>query len=514
MKKILGLSSLLVAVFAVACGPLGDPGNDRPSGDQGGANANDRSSGTGDSELLETGAMAVSPTGDYIVARRNTTTLIVDVKASSLTELPLAAERFLFAKSENAVYVVLPNRAGVVKLDLATTKELWRSSPIFAAEAREVLARLSDDDGTLLLGDDSRVLFLDAKTGDIRGATSSSAGTMDLDLLPDGKHAIVVGATTWANGGPHTPVSLVPLDGTASKTVDVPNCAAPVAIVNGGSRMLLSPTFCQPGEELRKQGWSNPDPVSVIDIDVSKNALTFVKNLPGFGPVAMLGNTAVAYLDTKRMDPAMFENKSQVPGAGAKQYQLMTIEPNTLAFELHPIGDTLPRFAPSKDGKSLLVDSSVSVLRTETSAEAEASISFTPDGQIKAQVTVGAFGDATGSLFGVWSLDSKQYTAFQGPAASLDRFVQCADGAQVFTLKNNGRGGDLFSIDIGARASVDLGMSLRDIAILPDGKTLVLRIRLEPTEDGYLREDFCFSLDAHTCTSTVHYVSPTPQHDP
>lgn len=512
MKRILGLGGVVVAMLAVGCGPLGSEAGSR--GDEGGANANDRSDGSGDSELLETGAMAVSPSGDYIVARRNTTTLIVDVKARSLVELPLAAERFLFARSKDVVFVVLPNRAGVVALDLPTAKELWRSTPIFAAEARTVLARLSPDDRTLLLADDARVLFLDAETGDIRGATSSAPGVVDLDLLPDGQRAVVVGSTRWEDGGPHTPVSLVPLDGRAAKTIDVPNCAAPVAIADGGRRVLLSPTFCEPGEELRKQGWSNPDPVSVIDVDAAQNDLHFVKNLPGFGPVAMLGDRAVAYLDTKRMDPSMFADPAQVPGAGAKQYQLMTIEPRSLGFELHPIGDTLPRFAPSKDGRSLLVDSSVSVLRAATSADVSASVTLTPDGQIKAEVTMGAFGDATGSLFGVFSLDTKQYTPFQGPAASLDRFVQVADGSQVFTLKNNGRGGDLFGIDLGARASIDLGMSLRDIAMLPDGKTLVLRVRLEPTADGHLREDFCFSLDARTCLSTVHYTSPTPQHDP
>lgn len=511
MKRFLGLGSLLVS-FAVGCG-IGDQGG---SGvDEGGANANDRSSDTGDSELLETGAMAVSPTGDYIVARRNTTTLIVDVKASRLTELPLAAERFLFARSKNVVYVVLPSRAGVVALDLAAPeRELWRSEPIFQAEARLVLACLSDDDETLLLGDYSRVLFLDAATGDIRGATSTGEGIVDLDLLPDGAHAIVVGATEWRDGGPHTPVSLVPLDGHVAKTIDVPNCAAPVAIVEDGRRALLSPTFCTPGEELRKQGWSNPDPVSVIDIDASKTELAFQKNLPGFGPVALLGDKAVAYLDTKRMDPSMFADPAQVPAKDAKQYQLMTIDPKSLAFELHPIGDMLPRFAPSKDGESLLVDASVSVHRGEVSAEVKASLDLTGNGQIEAKVTVGAFGDASGSLFGVWSLGSKAYAPFQGPAASLDRFVQIGDGSRVFTLKNNGRGGDLYSIDLQARAAFDLGQSLRDIAILPDGETLVLRIRLEPTADGYLREDFCFSLDARTCTSTVHYTSPTPQHDP
>ena len=244
MNEFLGFSALLAATFAVACGPMGDGLGS--GGDEGGANTNDRSADTGDSELLETGAMAVSPTGDYIVARRNTTTLIVDVKASTLRELPLAAERFLFAKSKNVVYIVLPNREGVVAMDLASTNELWRSEPFFNAGARLVLARLSADESTLLLGDYSRVMFLDAANGDIRGATTAGEGIVDLDLLPDGKHAITVGTTKWLDGGPHTPVSLIPLDGTEAKTIDIPNCAAPIAIVENGSRALVSPTFLSP----------------------------------------------------------------------------------------------------------------------------------------------------------------------------------------------------------------------------------------------------------------------------
>ncbi|MBX3228705.1 MAG: hypothetical protein KIT84_08635 [Labilithrix sp.] len=507
MKRILGLA---MAAMIAACNGVGDDLDG--SGEQGGANANDRSSGDGDSERLETGAMAVSPTGDYIVARRNTTTLIVDVKSRSLVELDLAAERFLFAKSKDVVYVVLPSRAGVVALDLATTRELWRSTPIVAADASMLLARLSDDDTTILLADRTRVLFLDAATGDVRGGAASGPGMNDLEVLPGGAHALVVGDTEWRDGGPHTPVSLVPLDGSASTTIDVPNCAAPVAIVNGGTRALLSPTFCTADAQARAQGWSNPDPVSVIDIDPAKKTLSFRKNLPGFGPVALVGDgRAVAYLDMKRLDAAMFDDKSQIPPADAAQYHLMTIDPTTLAFDLHPIGDTLPRFAPSKDGKSLLVDASVSVVRSEASATATLTLDATG---LKAEVKAGAFGDPSGSLFGVFTLATHTYTPFQGPAATLDRFVQQGDGARVYTLRRNGRGGDLFAIDLAARASFDLGRSLRDIAILPDGKTLVLRVRLASTAEGHLREQFCLSLDAQTCTASIDYQSPIPMHDP
>lgn len=486
-------------VFATACAPV-------DASPEGGANANDRSEGS-DGELLETGAMVVSPSGAYIVARRNTTTLIVDVHGEKLTELDIVGERFAFSKTRDVVYAVLADLGGVVAIDLATTKELWRTQPAFKTTAGAFLARVTDDDTSLLVADYDRLFVLDPKDGEVRGLpVKVSERPTELELLPDGARALVVGSTTWADGGPHTPVQLVNIASGQVATADVPNCAAPIEVV--GVRALMSPTFCTVDEEGRKKGWSNPDPVSVIDL--ADSGLTFVRNLPGFGPVSLLEDgRAVAYLDTKRMDPSMFDDKSQIPGAGADQYHLMLIEPASMKFGLHPIGASLPRFAPGKDGKSLLVDASVQVVRNEASA----SISIDPSGKITAEVR-GAFGDTSGSLFGVFDLASGTYRPFAGPAASLDRFVQLGDGSQVFTLKDNGRGGDLFAIDVAARTSIDLGRSLRDIAILPDGRTLVLRIRLEPTADGYLREQFCFSTDARTCSRTVDYKSPTPQHDP
>lgn len=501
MKRLLGC---VAALFLAACSGVGSDG-----GGEGGANANDRSEGNAEGERLETGAMAVSPSGAYIVARRNTTTLIVDVHGQKVTELDIVGERFVFSKKREAVYAVLANLQGVVAIDLATTKELWRTVPAFTTSTGAFLARVTDDDTTLLVADYDRVFSIDPQNGDVRGVTSSvGVRPVDLELLPGDARAVVVGSTTWRDGGPHTPVSLVGVTDRKVTTIDVPNCAAPIAIVPDGSRALLSPTFCTADAEARAKGWSNPDPVSMIDIDAGAGTLSFIKNLPGFGPVSLLADgRAVAYLDTKRMDPSMFDDESQVPGPLADQYHLMLIEPQSMNFDLHPIGKQLPRFAPGRDGKSLLVDASVMVVRNEASA----SITFDPmSGKITAEVK-GAFGDTSGSLFGVFDLQSKTYVPFSGPGASLDRFVQLGDGSQVFTLKENSLGGDLFAIDVGARTSVDLGRTLRDIAILPDGRTLVLRIRLELDAERHAREEFCLSTDGTTCNASIMYRSRTPQ---
>lgn len=501
-------AALLAAPLALGCSGVAD------GTEEGGANANDRSSGNAEGERLETGAMAISPSGAYIVARRNTTTLLVDVHGQKLVELDIEGERFAFSKTREVVYAVLADLQGVVAIDLARAKELWRTVPAFTSNTGAYFARVTDDDTTLLVADYDRLFFLDPSTGDVRTVTKVGARPVDVELLPGDTHALVVGSTTWADGGPHTPVSLVGLADAKGSTIDVPNCAAPIAVLPDGSRAMLSPTFCTPDAEHQAKGWKNPDPVSMIDIDRTAGTLTFLRNLPGFGPVAVLDDRsggaprAVAYLDTKRVDPDMFDDKSQIPGPGAPQFHLMTIEPRSMKFDLYPIGDELPRFAPSKDGKSLLVDASVTTVR----AEASASVTIDTSGTIRAEVK-GAFGDNSGALFGIFDLEKKVYIPFTGPAASLDRFVQLGDGSRVFTLKDNGRGGDLFAIDVVGRASFSLGKSLRDIGILPDGRTLVLRVRLEATAEGHPREEFCITTDVTTCSARIEYVSPVPMRD-
>src|SRR5687767_7849225 len=101
MKNLLGLvAAVVLASSALACGNVGNT-------EEGGANTNDRSNGGDEGEVMETGAMAISPSGEYIVARRNTTTLIVDVKAQTYKELDLIGERFVFSKKREVVYTVL-----------------------------------------------------------------------------------------------------------------------------------------------------------------------------------------------------------------------------------------------------------------------------------------------------------------------------------------------------------------------------------------------------------------------
>jgi hypothetical protein len=293
----------------------------------------------------------------------------------------------------------------------------------------------------------------------------------------------------------------------------LPNCSAPIVVLPDASRAFVSPTFCDEGQASSpSSGWTNPDPVSVIDL--SPEGPEFVKNLPGFGPVALdpSGKRAVAYLDVERMDESMFDDKTQVPSRDGARYHILTLDPATLAFELSPVGNVLPRFAMSKNGRALLVDATVQQIR------GEAKVRATLDTSGRLTVNVQVFGSGN-SLFGAFDLDSRTYTPFGGPAASLDRFVQMGDATRVFTLKAtaDGLGGDLYRIDLDAKTATSLGTSLRDIGLLADAKTMLLRERLPAvqvqTKSGsswYRRERYCFSLDGIACSASVEFQDSKP----
>ncbi len=492
------LARILVSVLALGAAV----GCAMPTtGDQGGAvQSNDRTSGGVTGESLQTGVMIVAPTGRYSLLQRNDVSVLLDVVAQKTRELSFQAERFVFAHEGDVGYA-WDKKGELVALDLATGNEKWRVAPS-STDARTL--SISQDDGTVLVGAPDRAALVDTQTGKLRGEVVLASVPTSVTFLPGGKSAVFVGSTTWSNHLPETVLTSVGLANLSVSKVSVPNCAAPLVVVPDGSRGFLSPTYCiEDRPPNTPQTWTNPDPVSVVDFD-AKGA-TFLKNLPGFGPVALdpSGQRAVAYLDTARMDAAMFDDKSLVPAAGADPFHLMVIDTRTLKFTLTPIGHALPRFAMARDGKSLLVDASVKVERLTAKAK------LTLDEKGVRLEASAAFG--SDAPFGTFDLETRSYAAFAGPVASLDRFVQTSAG-QVFTLKAtaDGLGGDLYRLDLGAKTTTRIGTSLRDIGILPDGKTLLLRIRLPAVRraDGFHRsEEVCFSKDGVACESRVIYES-------
>ncbi len=508
------IRSALVSLLALSVG-LGVGGCAVPTtGDQGGAvQTNDRSATGTSGESLSVGVMLVSPSGRFSLLQRADASVIVDLEKKTTRELPFYASRFVFAHDGTRGYAFAPGApASVVAFDLETVTEAWRVSPSITTPA---VFSISDDDANVIVAGEGKASVVATKSGALTGEIFLPSFPTNLTFLPAAKsgtgsaaRAVFVGSTEWTAHQPKTALSIVDLATLDQARVDVPNCSAPLVVVPDASRAFLSPTFCQEDRPSTETvTWTNPDPVSVIDFD-AKGAATFRENLPGFGPVALdkAGSVAVAYLDTARMDPAMFKDKDQVPAAGADPYQLMVIDPHSLTFTLTPIGHSLPRFAMGRDGKSLLVDASVRVERVS----AQAKVTVDANGiRIEAGATFGS--DAP---FGTFDLARRKYTAFTGPLAALDRFVQTKNG-HVFTLKAtaDGLGGDLFDLDLAAHTTKSMGRSLRDIGILPDGETLLLRVRLPAVkhDDGFHRaEQICFSLDGSACSSTITYESVAP----
>lgn len=501
-------------------GEGGDPGSDDPEVvDESviaGANQNDRSR-TQDGDDLQTGAMVVSPDGRYIVLQRNTVTLIYDADSASYHELPEVLLRVAFAKRSQVVYAELAG-GRVQAIDLATRAVRWTHT--LPSSERSTLFRLSDDDGTVLLINGSGAHALAGADGSLLSTTSGIGAARFAAFVPGSTRALIVSPTVWRDGGPHTPVTSIDLQGVQQRSVtDVANCEAPIVVLPNATRAFLSPTYCSPGSQaVPGETWTNPDPVSVIELDADR--ITFNKNLPGFGPVSMAedGSRLVAYLDTARMDPAMFDDPQQVPWKDGERYHLMTIDPATLRFSLARIGNAIPRFALTGDGRGLLVDASTKAT-SRSKIAARASVTLGPDGlSAEAEANVDVFGSA--SAFGYFDLDRQSFSAFDGVRAPLDRFVQFAGGRFVLTLgkRADGLGGVPFLIDLQTRRTTQLqgnfGSGVRDVGLSADGTVALLRLRLPANvHDGgfYSREGLCASSDG-TCgvTLTATYEAQVP----
>ena len=482
---------------------------------EGGANTNDRSDGGNDGAELLTGSMVLSPpptstaegevlsaSGSYGLMQRNTVSVFVDFEAEKARELDYMVDRWVFSPVDPVGYAVVDG--DLVAFALPVLEESWRTA---ATPGSIDFLRVSTDGRTLVVADGFQGSIVDASTGVVR-ASFAVGDPEDVAFLPDGQHALLVGQTTWLDHVPSTPVVRVDLFTGETLATQVPNCAAPIVVLPTGDRALLSPTFCTEGvSSTGNTPWTNPDPVSIIDL--SSDGPHFLKNLPGFGPVALSedGTRAVAYLDLERLDPTMFDDPAQIPHASGPRYYVMVIDPASLGFSLTPIGDALPRFVLARDNSSLLVDASVQVRRSELRANAE--LTFDENG-LSGKLEVTVFNQ--NSPFGRFDLDQLEFEPFSGPAASLDRFVMPRDGRNVYTLKRtpDGLGGDLYQIDLETGTTQALDRSLRDIGLLPDGQTLVLRIRSSPlTVDGGIRlqEEYCLSLDGVTCETSIHFTS-------
>jgi DNA-binding beta-propeller fold protein YncE len=393
---------------------------------QGGANANQK--GVGDQPggvQIGIGDIAVAPVGNYVLFQRDDTLAVGRVESGAIEALPVKQpSRLAFSKQRPVVYVGSAFSSEVVAVDVDQRRALWHTWVTDATTDGLRLAA-SPDDRFVVAGGPHDVVVLDAKTGSQLRQRELADGLVDLAVLGDSKRVLVEQAHQWVGNSPHTALAVVDLETGVSVDIDLPNCSDRIAVSADGKRAFIAPTTCQ------------RDPVSVIDLS-TPGSEHYLKNLPGFGPVAMSpdGSTAVAFLDRDSIDLSLFDDPSLAPTGSSSKYHLMLIDSATLKYEFAPVGDSMPRFAITPDGNVLLVDSEV----------------------------------ANGTR--LFDVPSRSFRVIEGPSFSLENFALSSDSAHAYVLSS-----EIDDVDVeeATAARIEPGFLPQNLNISADDRLLYLR---------------------------------------
>jgi len=342
--------------------------------------------------------LAVSPDGRFIVFGGASKVSALDLDAFGFVDLDVPVHtRFVFADHPNlptgeAWFLSVDDAIGhqadtqaLDLIDLSTGQSLRRERAPRSADALSFDARTgqlavwSQSDRELTVVGSGPTLKLQA-----------DRRLVDVAWLPDGALALVEDHT-WDGDTPTTRI-LVYEPGSATsgpRVLTVPNCASRLNLSPDGRLGLLAPTFCA------------KDPVSVIDIAERR----FVKNLPGFGPVAFSPDGTYAVAFGRQDDLATFGIRSETP------YALLFIDTADLSLEVLDLGDDLPTYTVTPDGEVVLI---YSIFK-----------SASYDGIVMVDVATRTLREA------------------DGPELDLSEFVMSEDGELVYLID-----GGLFRLDV------------------------------------------------------------------
>ncbi|APR84796.1 Hypothetical protein A7982_10145 [Minicystis rosea] len=431
-----------------SCGSAGANMNEHDVGDEPGGVA------------LDLGDVAVAPTGAFVMFKGTSDLLVGWPFDAHVDELSVKwPTRLAFSRKRNVVYVGSALDDRIHAVDVAFDEELW-SAPIGGPDKLSMRLTASKDDARLVVVSGPHLTILDTATGKAVAEHDFASAVVDVQILPDDQRALVVTEHAWPSDAstPTTEIEVVSIVEGKVTSFDVPNCSSTLSLTPDGNRAFLSPTYC------------NKDPISLLDLTPGKEG--WVKNLPGFGPLALgpTGATAVAFLDTQNLDESLFDDPTQIPPHAPTdpRYHLMTLDTHTLKYEFTLWGDSIPRYQLTPDGLSLLVDQPLSA-----SPELAPVHIFDTETHVLRQVT--------------------------GAKVTLDDFVLTDDSKHVYALK-----GGLVDLDISAGAATTMAtgaMVPENINTSPDGSTLYLR---EST-----RSICIYDVAEETCTG--HFAGPTPR---
>jgi hypothetical protein len=424
--------------------------------DDSGLNRNERTPGNGEDGIpVWSGEIAIDPTGQYLVTSKGgsiiygdlesgetrrlsgltgTTRLAFDHAGETLFATRVAVEAHAEITATGDRLFADASAAGetLVRYDPASGKALW-SKPveIQAAHGDErglqsyPYLEVTEDDRSLIVTNERQVDVVAADSGkQLRSTGKLPRRVVDVDLTPDQRRLVITLAHRWDQDRAQTLIQVRDLESFELHEIEVPNCADELAITPDGKYAFLAPTTCR------------RDPVSVIDLEHDE----FVRNLPGFGPVALAqeGTLAVAFMDRELLDESLFDDRSQIPTEGAR-YRLMLIDTASLKFETVELGDEVPRYAVSPNGQLLLVDAPY----------------LWRDGRVR-----------------ILDTNTRELKQLIGPGLELDNYVITRNSSEVFLLSRG-----LFRISLEELRVVaePITFNPTHINITPDDRQLVLR---------------------------------------
>lgn len=423
-KRLVGL---MAGVLATGC-----VGEWKTGGNIGGANRNARAPGNIPGGIaVRAGDIAVSPAGNYFVTLKGGTLVQGTVGGDDAREIQGVPKPDLLAfwGQGEGFYALHKERSGptraetgrevLVSYDRATNQEKWRQE--FTRDDTRL-----DVTPTRVILSGKRLTILDSANGRVVSDREVKTSVRDVDVIGGGSHILATEDTNWENGSPATTLSVVNTeDGSEESTTDAPNCADDVEVSEDESTAYLAPTLCQ------------QDPVTVISLD--RTNIKVLKNMPGFGPVARSpvgGHTMVAFMDRDAAPPEGTTVPDAVRNSGDR-YHLMLIDTDTLEFTTSPVGNQLPRYAFTPDGKNLLVDNPVD----------------------------------TFSNIRIFDMAAHTMRDVSGPRVKLNLFTLSKDSAKAFIAENQ-----LFVLDVNAARVRSAGFSIppASVNLSLDGLTLLV----------------------------------------
>ncbi len=431
---------------------------------EGGLNDNQITPGNNqDGVDLKYGEIAIDPTGDFFISKTGDCLLHGELDRSTACTLPGISrpERLAFG-GRGEIFVTTTSRGGkIVAYDVANRQVLWKlDADVDPYSEFGSLPRLevSEDGRYLIAAQRTNVKIIDAVRGEVVRKDIFDRSIVDVDLHPDGDRVIVTLNHEWEGRVPTTKIAVISRAAGTVQTIEAPNCSDELIVAPDGKTVFLAPTTCTPPESSESH-----DPVSVIDLEKGE----FVRNLPGFGPVAIApdGSTLVAFMDMEALDESLFGELGEIPPATSSRYRLMFIRFADLKFESVEVGEQLPRYALTPDGRMLLVDSDT----------------WFEDGRVR-----------------ILNMDNKVISPVAGPDVRLESFVLTSDSKRALLLDS---GLYELSIDAALVESIGLLFTPRNLNITPDDKRLLLR-ESDSRLWVYDVETRSVTHEIHTCAAT------------